>query len=59
MSHLLNNIPSIFFYRSIFSELFRIARCTLGINDFTSRAYAFCPRMIAKVWEIEQHQLNN
>lgn len=59
MSHLLSNIPSAFFYRSIFSERFRIIRCTLGINDFTSRAYVFYPRMMAKVWKIEQHQLNS
>ena len=49
MSHLLSNIPSTIFYGSIFSELFRIARCTLRINGFIPMASDLFSRKIAQV----------
>ena len=38
MSHFESYIPSTMFYGSIFSELFRIARCTLKLEHFLLRA---------------------
>ena len=48
MPHLSSNIPSAFFYRSIFSELLQIARWTLIINDFMSRVSHLISKMIAQ-----------
>ena len=48
MPHFSSNIPSAIFYRSIFLELFRIASCTLRINDFLPTASDLFSRMIAK-----------
>ena len=42
------NIPSTLFYGSIFSELLRIARFTVEINDSMPRASDFVSRMIAQ-----------
>ena len=36
------------FYGSIFSELFRIARCTLRINYFIPRAFYLFSRIITQ-----------
>ena len=38
MPLLSSNVPSIVLLNSIFSELLRIARCTLRLNDFILRA---------------------
>ena len=38
MPHMSNNIPSSILYGSTFSELLRIAKYTLKINDFIPRA---------------------
>ena len=46
--HLSSNIPSTIFYGSIFSELYRIARCTLRIFDFLPRASFLFSRMTAQ-----------
>ena len=49
MLHLLSNTPPTIFCGSVFlSELLRIARCTLSINDFVSRASDLFSRMIAE-----------
>ena len=39
--HLSSNITSTILYGSIFSELLRIVRCTLRINDFIAILYIF------------------
>ena len=54
MPNISSNIPSTIFYGPIFSELIRMARCTLRIKDFIPRAYDLFSQMIARV-EIEQH----
>ena len=46
--HLPIKIPSTNFYGSTFSELLRIKRCTLRINDFIPRASHLFSRMIAQ-----------
>ena len=46
--NLSSNIPSAIFYGSRFSEFFRIARCTIIINDFKPRASDLILRMIAQ-----------
>ena len=48
MPHLTSNMSSTIFYGSVFSELLRIARCTLIINDFIPRASDLFSRMIAQ-----------
>ena len=48
MPLLSSNIPSIISDGSIFSELLRIARCTLIINDFIPRASDLFSRTIAQ-----------
>ena len=48
MHHLPSNIPSTIFYKSTFSEPFRVARCTLRINDFLPRASDLFSRIIAQ-----------
>ena len=45
MPHLSSNIPSSIFYSSIYSELLRIARCTLYFTDFISKATQLLNRM--------------
>ena len=49
MPHLSSNILSINLYGSVFSELFGIARCSLIVNHFISRASDLFSRMIAQV----------
>ena len=46
MPHMPSNTPSQIFYGSIFSELLRIARCTLGPNDFICRACDLFSKMV-------------
>ena len=48
MPHLLINILSTIFYGSIFSELLRIARCTLRTDDFISRVFGLFSIMIGQ-----------
>ena len=48
MSHLSSNIPCTIFYGFIFSELFRITRSTLRVNDFMPTASDLFLRMIAQ-----------
>ena len=48
MLHMSSNIPSTFFNGSISSELLRIARYTLRINDFILRASDLLSRMMAQ-----------
>ena len=45
MPHLCSNIPSSVFYGATFSELLRIARCTLRLCDFAPRASELYTRM--------------
>ena len=45
MPHLSSNIPSNIFYGSVFSEILRIARCTLLFPDFTPRVTELLQRM--------------
>ena len=45
MPHYTSNIPKNIFYSSIFSEILRIARCTLLFSDFTPRVRELCERM--------------
>ena len=45
MPHLSSNIPSSIFYGSAFSEILRIARCTLLFSDFTPRVTELLQRM--------------
>ena len=46
MPHLSSNIPSSIFYGSAFSEILRIARCTLLFSDFPPRVTELLQRMI-------------
>ena len=46
MPHMPSNTPSKISYGLIFSELLRIARCTLGSNDFISRAFDLFSKMV-------------
>ena len=46
MPHLSSNIPSSIFYESGFSEILRVARCTLPFSDFTPRISELLTRMI-------------
>ena len=46
MPHLSSNIPSNIFYSSIFSEILRIARCTLLLSDFLPRLTELFKRML-------------
>ena len=48
MAVLSSNIPSIISSGSIFSELLRIARCSLRTNDFILRDSDFFSKMIAQ-----------
>ena len=48
MSHLSSNILSASFYGSVFSELLRIASCTLRLSDLIPRASELFSRMIAQ-----------
>ena len=48
MTYLSSKIPSTVFYGSIFSELFRIARSTLRIDNFELEASDLFPRMKAQ-----------
>jgi len=52
MPHLSSNIPQNIFYSSIFSELLRIARCTLLFNDFIVRASQLIDRMKSQGGEV-------
>ena len=45
MPHLSSNIPSYIFYGTIFSEILRIARCTLQLDHFIIKAYELYNRM--------------
>ena len=45
MPNLSSNIPSFIFYGSIFSEILRIARCTLRFSDFEPRVFELIERM--------------
>ena len=45
MPHLSSNIPSSIFYGSAFSEILRIARCTLLFSDFAPRVTELLQRM--------------
>ena len=46
--HVSSNVPSTISYGPIFSELLRIARCTLRTNNFISGASDLFSRMIAQ-----------
>ena len=48
MPHMSSNIPSCIFYGASFSELLRIARCSLLLDDFIERASALLKRMISQ-----------
>ena len=48
MPHMSSNIPSYIFYGTSFSELLRIARCSLLLDDFIERASALLKRMISQ-----------
>ena len=48
MPHLSSNIPSSIFYGSFFSELLRIARCTLMLSDFIPKASELYHRMVTQ-----------
>ena len=48
MPHMRSNIPSFIFYGSFYSEILRIARCTLLFADFLPRASILLNRMIAQ-----------
>ena len=48
MPHFSNNIPFTISYRSIFSEIFWIASCSLRNNDFPPTASDLFSGMIAK-----------
>ena len=45
MPHLSSNIPSYIFYGTIFSEILRIARCTLQLDHFIIKAHELYNRM--------------
>jgi len=48
MPHLSSNIPSTTFYGAIFSEILRIARCTMLFDDFLPRISQLISRMNAQ-----------
>ena len=48
MPHLCSDIPSYIFYGTFLSELLRISRCTLQIDDFVSKASSLYARMITQ-----------
>ena len=55
MPYIDSNIPSYIFYGTIMSEIIRIARCTLLLDDLIPRLGALCKRMLnqgADSWKI-------
>ena len=48
MPYLSSNISSLIFYRSIFSDFLRIARCTLRLTDFVRKVSQLYPSMITQ-----------
>ena len=48
MPHFESNIPSTIFYASIFSEFLCIARCTVKLEHFLSRASELYSRMLSQ-----------
>ena len=55
MPYIDSNIPSYIFYGTIMSEIIRIARCTMLLDDLIQRLGALCKRMLnqgADSWKI-------